>query len=243
MLDFKSSSVTHGIWRIIDSDYVTEIAAQTGFNFQIFDREHGALDFNAIERGVRICSLANCLPLVRASGLNQTEVQRSLDIGAAGIVFPQLKNYSDFLTASRMTRYAPQGTRGFNPFTRAGGYGVVKAPEIFGSYCIPIIETNEAIQEIDEIVTIDGIDIFYIGAYDLSVQLGCPGKMDDPHLLKVIQQLIERIHSKGKKTIVLVRNKIQLETYLALGISIFVHSVDANLIAEKFTETLQRHEN
>ncbi len=115
-----------GIWRILPSSPITEIISESGFDFQIFDLEHGSYDFETLAQDIKICQLLNCLAYVRVSGLNKVEVQKCLDLGADGIVFPQLSVYDDFKLATQLIQYPPKGIRGFNPFVRSGKYGFEK---------------------------------------------------------------------------------------------------------------------
>jgi 4-hydroxy-2-oxoheptanedioate aldolase len=116
----------HGIWRIIPSISMSEIISQSGFDFQILDCEHGGYDFNTLYADICACELNNSTPFVRVSGLNKVEVQRCLDLGAKGIVFPQINTFQDFKDASDLLMYSPVGTRGFNPFVRSNKFGINK---------------------------------------------------------------------------------------------------------------------
>ena len=91
----ESFNELHGIWRIIPSMVLTEIISQSKFDFQILDCEHGSYDFQTLEQDIRICQNQKCLAYVRVGGLNKIEVQRCLDLGADGIVFPQLNKFED----------------------------------------------------------------------------------------------------------------------------------------------------
>ena len=185
----NKNNESHGIWRITPSMTLTEIIAQSDFDFQIFDCEHGGYDYQTLEQDIRVCQLMNCSAYVRVTGLDKVEVQRCLDLGADGIVFPQLNNYSDFKYATSLIQYPPNGIRGFNPFVRAGKYGFENIEEK-KLKCIAIIETIQAVEEIDEILALEDLDLVYIGVYDLSAQLNCMGIMDSTQLIKGVNELI-----------------------------------------------------
>ena len=114
----------NGIWRIIPSAMLSELFARSGFDFQILDCEHGNYDYETLLTDILACEANDSVPYIRVSGTDKVEVQRCLDIGARGLVFPQLQGYEDFLAAAAMMDYAPVGSRGFNPFVRAGNYGI-----------------------------------------------------------------------------------------------------------------------
>lgn len=227
----------HGIWRIIPSIALTDIIAQSNYDFQILDCEHGSYDFHTLEQDIRICQLNKSLAYVRVSGLNKVEVQRCLDLGADGIIFPQLNNYEDFKLATKMTQYAPRGIRGFNPFVSAAkyGYGSISDKNI---KCIVIIETLVAIEELDKIVSIPELDILYIGVYDLSAQLDCIGIMDSPKLVMIIDEIIEKCQKASKQIGLMVTNDKDYKKYKNKGVNVFVHSVDSYVIKKTFVNAL-----
>ena len=152
------ASPLHGIWRIIPSPGCTEILAQSGFDFQILDAEHGGYDFQTLLTDTIACEANRCAPWIRVSGTDKVEVQRCLDLGARGIVFPQLASYEDFAAAAAMMDHAPAGVRGFNPFVRAYGYGTPGAPSP-RPWCVPIIETLAAVEQLDRILQLERIYI------------------------------------------------------------------------------------
>lgn len=227
----------HGIWRIMPSMTLTEIIGQSKFNFQILDCEHGSYDFQTLEQDIRICHLQSCKAYVRVSGLDKVEVQRCLDLGADGIVFPQLNDYKDFELATKMLQYAPKGVRGFNPFVRAGAYGYgnihEKRPE-----CIAIVETLQAVDELDRILMLSDLDMIYIGVYDLSAQLDCIGVMDAPALIAVVDVVIDKCIKASKKVSLMVNNAASYHHYKNKGVSYFVHTVDSHQLKTAFTNVL-----
>lgn len=236
-------NVTHGIWRVMPSPNITEIIAQSGFDFQIFDLEHGGYDFNTLYADICTCELHNSVPFVRVSGLNKVEVQRCLDLGAKGIIFPQLNSFEDFKAASKMLIYAPDGIRGFNPFVRSNRYGVANSPKNIKLKCITIIESLEAVNELEKIVTLSNIDMIYIGVYDLSAQLGCIGDMENIELINVINKIIMICNTNRMKISIMIHSVNQFQFYAEMGISTFVHAVDTFRIKSFFIESLLEYKN
>jgi 4-hydroxy-2-oxoheptanedioate aldolase len=232
----------HGIWRVIPSQPITEIIAQSGFDFQILDCEHGAYDYQSLDADIRACDLYNCAAFVRVSGLSKVEVQRCLDLGASGIVFPQLTKYTDFEQAIEQVNYAPTGTRGFNPFVRAWGYGINNGI-IKKAKCIVIIETLQAVDDLEQILNLAGIDMIYVGSYDLSAQLGCIGKMNDVRLTAVVNEIIKQCNAAAKPVGVMVSGAEQYNLYKDRGVNVFVHTVDTHQIKRAFTATIDQTKN
>ncbi len=234
----ESFNELHGIWRIIPSMVLTEIISQSKFDFQILDCEHGSYDFQTLEQDIRICQNQKCLAYVRVGGLNKIEVQRCLDLGADGIVFPQLNNFEDFKVATKLIQYPPYGVRGFNPFVVAGGYGYRNIHEKKID-CIAIIETIQAFDELDEILNLNELDVIYIGVYDLSAQLNCIGAMDSPKLLSVIDEIIEKCNKASKRVSLMVKNVQEYKVFKEKGVSSFVHIIDSYQLKTAFINILE----
>lgn len=225
----------HGLWRIVPSPALTEIFALTGMNFQILDCEHGAYDFATLLPDIIACERHGCAPFVRVSGTDKVEVQRCLDLGARGLVFPQLATPAEFAAAAAMMDYAPAGTRGFNPFVRAfdygtaGGHSAASRPR---PWFIPIVETLAAARQIDAIAALPRIDMVYLGSYDLSAQLGCPGRMDAPELVSLVDGIIAACQRAGKPVGHMALNPEAARALTARGVQGLVHGVDSTRIKE-----------
>lgn len=235
-LSLKTRKPILGIWRLIDSNELTEIIGSNGFQFQIFDREHGNFDFAAVQTGIRTCELVGCSPWVRVRGIDTVEVQRALDSGAQGIVFPQLKSVEDFQTAVECMQFPPHGRRGFNPFTRAGDYGGENRNKLSDGYalCVPIVETLSAVEHLGEILKLPGIDIIYVGAYDLSVQLNCKGEMSHPRLRSAIRSILSQCRKAKKPACLMVNSRKEIASYTKLGVFAFVYTVDTMVVRDAF---------
>jgi 4-hydroxy-2-oxoheptanedioate aldolase len=222
------------------SPFLTEIISRSGFDFQILDCEHGSYDYDSLYKDILACELHKCSPIIRVKGLDKVEVQRCLDLGADGIVFPQLSSYGDFEKAADLMKYAPRGTRGFNPFVRSAGFGAESKPEKTDPCCITIIETLQAVRELENICKLGGIDMIYIGSYDLSAQLNVIGKMDAPELVAVVDGILQVCKQYQKPVSIMVHNQEQLKHFQNKGVNVFVHSVDSVKISTCFTALLSK---
>lgn len=242
-LAMAQGSPLHGIWRIIPSPFVTELLAQSGFDFQILDCEHGAYDFATLVPDILACERHGCAPFVRVSGHDKIEVQRCLDLGARGLVFPQLASAEDFARAAAMMDYAPTGTRGFNPFVRAGNYGIGTAPMNATSpatrpWFIPIVETLQAAEAIDTIARLERIDLVYVGVYDLSAQLGCAGKMDAPELVRLVDRILAACAHAGKP-VGLMALTDAAQQLAGRGVQAIVHGVESHRFKQAMTDIVR----
>lgn len=226
-----------GIWSIVPSPILAEILSLSGFDFTILDMEHGVFDLGSLDSCVRAIEAAGAVPLVRIPGMNPSAAQWALDLGAHGIVVPQVNDAQDAAAVVGMAKYAPVGKRGYNPFTRAANYANPadnrsgKLSNEFSLTCV-IVESESALEEIDAICATPGIDVVYMGIYDLAVALGANGDTKHPLVVEVVERSIARIRSAGKAAGMMVRNSTDIARALSLGANFLVYGVDTFLIRE-----------
>jgi len=187
-----------------------EVASKLGFDFLYLDFEHGVLNVETFAGLVREARLAGLIVLCRVPNLDAIVVNRVLDAGASGIVFPHIKTKQDTMEAVELTKYhtpeTPMGRRGFEP-----GYGLLKhVDESWNEYFMRIneetlvglmIEDKEGVDNIEEILSIRGIDFVYIGKMDMAFSYGVPftprsGK-DDPIIEKAITKICDECKKRG----------------------------------------------
>jgi len=235
----KMGAPVLGTWSIINSAMVSEILASSGLDFQILDMEHGVFDTGTVAASIRASESRGCSPLVRMPGLSAATVQKCLDMGAHGIIFPQIKSRGEAEEAVRSTLYGPEGERGFNPFTRAGNYSgrITEAtPKLKNGFALTsvIIENQSAYKELEAILEIPALDMIYLGVYDMSVALGCPGEMSNPLITSFLAEALPRIRRAGKAAGVMVKNKAEMSRYIDMGANFLVYGVDSFVIRQSF---------
>jgi len=232
-----------GIWSLIPSPIVTEIFGLAGMDFQILDMEHGVFDMPSLDGAVRACEAAGCSPLVRVPGIAPFVIQSVMDVGAHGIVVPQVPDEKAARTAVACMRYAPEGTRGYNPFTRAALYSNPPTNEYgklnnrFGLSCV-IIESRSALKSLDRILDITDLDMIYLGVYDMAVALGCKGDTTAPRIRRFVEAAARKGRDAGKAVAALVKNQGEMETALGLGVNALVFAVDTFVIRQAACEAV-----
>lgn len=169
----KAGKPSVGTWVGIGHPDVSERLASLGFDWLVFDTEHSPLSIAVVQTMMQSMSYAqNCVPMVRLRGNDPVLIKRVLDIGAYGVVVPWVNTREDALNAVRACKYPPEGVRGFGP-RRA----VLFDPEYVKTaneeiLIVVQIETKMALKNLDEILSVKGIDACYIGPWDLSMNLG-----------------------------------------------------------------------
>lgn len=237
-----------GVWSIIPSPVVAEIFAFGGIDFAIFDMEHGIFEVGALDSCIRACESAGSVPLVRIPGANPWAAQWALDLGAYGIVIPQISNHFEAKSVVGMAKYSPIGTRGYNPFTRAAEYANPpnnrsgKLNNDFSLTCV-IIENQKGLDDLSQICSVPDLDVVYIGIYDLAVMMGCEGDTKNPKVVKVVHESISQILGAGKAAGMIVRNQADMSEALALGANFLVYSVDTFIIREAVVSAVSSFKN
>lgn len=178
---WDAGEAAHGAWLSLPGPHTAEIVARAGFDYVCVDMQHGLADYADAVAMLQAISLGDSTPVVRVPWNEQGIIGRMLDAGAMGIVVPMVNTVVDAEAAVRSCRYAPDGARSFGPIRAA----VQEGPGYYSSAntevaCIPMIETTEAIDNLDAILAVPGIDAVYVGPADLSITLGLPpGNNDD----------------------------------------------------------------
>ena len=240
----KSEKAVFGIWSIIPSPSIIEIFGIGGLDFIILDMEHGIYDPESLENCIRAAEGVGCAPLVRTPGIDVSAAQWALDLGAHGIVVPQIAELSEAVKAVEITKFPPVGSRGYNPFTRAGRYSSPskiygnKLNNDFGISAV-IIETEASLLDLERICAIDMLDVIYIGCYDLSVCLGLAGDILHPKIIEIIEKSVNVIRKSGKAAGIMCRNQDEIKTALALGYTFIVYGVDTLLLHSAVTGAVE----
>lgn len=179
----KSKSTTLGSWITIGSPAIAEIMAKAGFDWLVVDLEHSVISIDVAGDLIRTIDLCGVAPLVRLTSNDPNQIKRLMDAGAHGIVVPMVTSPAEASAAVAATRYAPSGIRGVG-LGRAQGYGVGFQDylewQYHGPVVIVMIEHKDAVERLEEILTVPGVDGFIIGPYDLSCSMGIPGQFDHP---------------------------------------------------------------
>lgn len=190
----KDNALSIGSWLQFNSPDVAEVMAKAGFEWLAVDMEHGPIDvadlpdlFRAIENG-------GALPLVRLSENNPYLIKRVLDAGAQGIIVPMIRTADEIKQAVESAQYPPKGLRGIG-YSRGNNYGLdfEKYFNRFNNDVVVVaqIEDISAVNNIEEIFSVEEIDSFIIGPYDLSGSMNKTGCFDDPEVKAAIQKVFD----------------------------------------------------
>ncbi|KJU81332.1 4-hydroxy-2-oxovalerate aldolase [Candidatus Magnetobacterium bavaricum] len=197
----RSQQVTVGSWITIGNPIIGEIMANMGFDWLTIDMEHSAITISEAQQLIQVIELAGVVPLVRVGDNNPLLIKRAMDAGAHGVIVPMVNSKDNAVKAVESVKYPPIGIRGVG-LGRTQGYGFTfdeyKNWVNDGSIVIVQIEHIDAINNLDEILGVEGVDGSIIGPYDLSGSLGVPGEFQDSRVLNAIEYYETTCHKLEK---------------------------------------------
>ena len=172
-----------------------------GLDFVIFDMEHGRCDIGLLEVMIASCRGSGIVPMARVPDLNFAPLSRVLDLGAQGVMVPRVETRQQTEEIVRQLKYAPQGRRGVALGIAHDLYRAGEA-ECFAKIneettVIVQLETAKAFENLEEIVSVPGVDVAWIGHYDLTVSMGFPAQFDHPQLLRAMDDLVAACQKYG----------------------------------------------
>lgn len=213
-----------------------EASGWAGMDFVILDMEHGPVSIQSMQNNIRGAQVAGVLPVVRVPSITEEAIGKALDIGAAAIEIPQISNAEDAQKAVRLAKFYPDGERGMCRFVRAANYSMAAKEEYFAkaneTMVIAQLEGTEAIQNMDEIFDVPGIDIAFIGPYDLSQSLGVPGQTTHPAVVEAMKKIIKSAKERGMAVGTFTDSAETMKMWMDAGVQYISYSVDVGIFAE-----------
>ena len=223
-----------GTMLTLPSPEIAEMISKCGYDWLFIDGEHGLLPIAECQRLLQAVA-GRCASLIRVPENTESEFKRALDIGADGIIAPRVNTAEEAQQIVKWCQYPPAGIRGIG-LGRAHGYGLDFAEymETANQETVVVVQAEdiEAVENIESIVQVEGIDAVFIGPYDLSASMNKMGQIDDPEVLDAIEKVTE----------VCLRNKIPLgyfgvsadsvKPYMERGYSLICAGVDAGFVTQ-----------
>lgn len=189
----RQNQLTLGSWITLGHPSIAEILAMAGYDWLVVDMEHTTISMEQAGELIRVIDLCGVAPLVRLTSNHPDQIKRVMDAGAHGIVVPMVNFVADAERAVAATRYAPRGIRGVG-LARAQKFGPGFQDYLQwqkdGPVVIVQIEHRDALEHLEAIFSVPGVDGFIIGPYDLSCSMGMPGEFDRPEFKAAMQQIL-----------------------------------------------------
>lgn len=190
-----------GTFQITPSPMVAETIGETEMDFVVLDQEHGPITAETTASLTMALDNTDASAVVRVRSNDPPEIQRALDLGAEGVQIPQIETPEDARAAVEAARFSPVGERGLSKYVRAGDYvGSDDYTERQNDRTTVIVhvEGERGVENIDEIISVDGIDVIFLGPYDLSQSLGVPGKVEHERVVSTMSEVCEKAADAGR---------------------------------------------
>lgn len=239
----QAGEATVGCFLGLGSPNIAELLGFVGFDWLVIETEHNALDLAEVERMLMACSASPSVPLIRVPPRDPGFIQRALDLGALGIVVPLVETADEAAEIVRATRFPPQGTRSFGPL-RAARYSLD-----YDSYLESaneeilvglIVETAGAVQNLEAIASVPGVDVMFLGLFDLCLSLGLdPRAMPLPEIDDVVDRVLEVGKACGVAVGMGARSPADLVSQRARGFRFMGFSTDYFLLLDSARRGLE----
>ena len=223
-----------GLWSSLSSNYTVEVIAGAGFDWILLDTEHSPSELENLLTQLQAAAPYATHPVVRVAWNDMVTIKRVLDVGAQSLLVPYVSSAAEAKNAVSYTRYPPGGVRGVAGTTRATRFGRIKdyARRAHEEICLLVqVETEQALQSIEAICAVDGVDGVFIGPADLHASLGHTGEIANPEIKPLIDDAIRRIRKCGKAPGILTPNEADARHWLECGALFVAVGADVGILA------------
>lgn len=231
----EEKKVLIGMQAFSGSPTFVELLGATGFDWVSLDMEHSASTFETVVHMARAADAYGIIPLVRIAENEPSLILHALDTGAAGIIIPHCNNAHELRQAVAACRYPPDGIRGKCQTVRGARYGIGSWDELYRKLnseviVVPLIEEREAVEDFDEMLKVDGVDVYFLAVGDLGQNYGFPGaSFEHPGMRAIAMEVVEKANKAGKAMMIPVSPKLEPEycDYLVdLGFRLLSYGTD-----------------
>ena len=224
----------------LGSHITTEIAGNAGFDWLLLDLEHGAGDQSELVHQLQAAAAADTPAIVRIAWNEPWRFKRVLDAGAAGVMVPWVSTVEEAQAATTAMRYFPDGVRGAATLIRANGFGRDRDEYLQAAndnlLTVVQIETRQAVEHAAAIAAVEGVDVLFVGPFDLSIGLGVGGQFEHPEFLAALEQVVAGAKGAGKAAGILLQRPDQVAETIERGFSFIALGSDGGLVANSMAQ-------
>ena len=224
-----------GLWSSLASNIAAEIIADSGFDWILLDSEHSPNEIPDLVTQLQAMQAGSATPIIRPAWNDAVLAKRALDIGAQSLLFPYVQNAEEAKRAVASTRYPPQGIRGVSVAARASRYGRTPGylSKANAEICVLVqVETRAALDNLEAIAKVEGIDGVFIGPSDLAASLGHLGNPQHPEAQAAMKDAVTRLKKLGKPAGILTGNEEEARRYIDWGYLFVAVGADVGLLAK-----------
>ena len=223
-----------GLWSSLSSNYTVEVIAGAGYDLILLDMEHSPNDLESLLSQLQAAAPYPAHPVVRVPWNDTVTIKRVLDVGAQSILIPYVSTVAEAKAAVAATRYPPAGVRGVAGTTRASRFGRVQgyAKKAHEEICVLVqVETRQALDNLEGICGVEGVDGVFIGPADLHASLGHTGETSNPAVVPLMEEAMRRIRKAGRAPGYLSPVEADAKRMLSAGALFVAVGADIGLLA------------
>ena len=244
----KAGETVFGSWSITSSPMVVNVMAETGMDFVTLDLEHSPTTFETAESLLYAIEAGGSTPMVRLGEWSEPTILRALEIGTQGVLVSHVNTPEEASRIVRACLYHPDGDRGLSPFTRRHGYSQARLAEKLAEaneqmLTGVLVETEEGLRNLEAIAAVPGLDLIYLGIYDISLIMGVPGQVDDPRVVEVVKDSVAKIESAGLAAGAVARDAEHTRWLIDTGFRYISYLVDVAIIREGFEQAIAAYDD
>ena len=224
-----------GLWSTLCSNLGAEIVAHSGFDWILLDTEHSPNELPGLVQQLQAMGRGTATPVVRAAWNDPVLIKRILDIGAQSVLLPYVQTAEEAERAVQSVRYPPNGIRGVSAGSRSSQYGRVKdyLRRADAEICLIVqVETRAALDQLEAIAAVEGVDGVFIGPADLAASLGHLGDPQHPEVQTALRDAAARLGRVGKAAGILTVVEADAHRYIEWGYRFVAVGVDTALLAK-----------
>ena len=228
-----------------------ESLSYTGLDYVIIDTEHGCFSEESTADYILAAEKGGLLPYVRIGDIRRPCVLRMLDVGARGLIVPNIRSVDQVRELVIHAKFPPVGNRGYCP-NRTSGWGSDSWSKDVFSYMeecnrrcrlIPQCETKEALEQIEEIATIPGVDGIFVGPCDLSIDLGIPLQFDNPVLVSAVERILKACKENNKESLIFAGSMNDALKWVGKGFDSIAYSLDTSVFIQAYQALVEQFHN
>ncbi|MGB0381456.1 MAG: hypothetical protein EBT20_11390 [Alphaproteobacteria bacterium] len=222
---------------------IPTLMEQAGASFILYDMEHTGISFDGLRDQVSYCRGLSVQPMVRVPRGQYSFLARALDIGMRGVMIPMVESLKEAQEIVQACRYPPQGRRGAafgfaHDHYQSGDPAQIMHQANEDIVVIAQIETERGLEAVDDIAACEGIDVLWIGHFDLTNFLGIPGQFDHPLYKDAVAKTVQAARRHGKACGIMAANATWAEQYKALGFSMIAYGPDHQLLKQAMSDLI-----
>jgi len=234
----SSPSLRLGTWLAVGSPIIAELAAISGFDWLLFDLEHGCVSDAALMNSLQAIRGTQSMGLVRIGAIHPDLIMRALDWGSAGIMMPHVESARQAEQCLEAIHYPPRGRRGFSRSVRAYNYGLRAPSDLPPPVFIAQIESLQGVKEAGAIAATDGVDVLFVGPSDLAHNLAASKHPQVPTYQECLASVVTAARNAGKQAGILSRDISEVPALVALGFTYLAVESDIGILRGSYQKTV-----